>query len=254
MNLKFLLLTTLIFSFYSQANSEGNPKAFELLKIEESQYEYKIKEFLEQGINLNATNDEKANVLTVAANDDKFNLVSILLDYRVDPNLVGCRNRPALVIAVGDKNTSMVEKLVSKGANIDDRSCMNNDFPIVKAIYNNDYFMVKYLIKEGADLNQKDFDGMTVFMYLCSYSQGSDLIKLAIEENNVNFNYQEEYSGETALMWAVEKGLIENVKVLLSYKANLYARNDEGRTVFEIAQKKKFKKIYRLLKLAQRQL
>ena len=65
-------------------------------------------------------------------------------------------------------------------------------------------------------------------MFAARYSQSNEIIKLLLNRNaDVN---AKTHWGETALMFAVDKGHIENVKLLLNLNANVNVKTLQGKT------------------------
>ena len=65
-----------------------------------------------------------------------------------------------LMKAIEARDMSMVERLVSHGANVDQEHL--GSYPVFQAFYSMQADIMKYLVENGADLNLKDFQGFTI--------------------------------------------------------------------------------------------
>jgi ankyrin repeat protein len=91
---------------------------------------------------------------------------------------------------------------------------------------------IKYLIENGADVNQKDDFGWTPLL-LATAKARSDIVKVLID-SDVDLN-QRSSEGYTALMLAVIGADREIIKMLLDANCALDVQDNEGRTALMIA-------------------
>jgi hypothetical protein len=97
---------------------------------------------------------------------------------------------------------------------------------LLEASEKGDVEKVKKLLKEGADLNAKNWFGWTP-LHLAAYNGHIEVVKLLIEKGaNVNARN----NGDTPLHLAAENGHIEVVKLLIEKGANVNAKGSSGWT------------------------
>ncbi|MFN7097669.1 MAG: ankyrin repeat domain-containing protein, partial [Gammaproteobacteria bacterium] len=85
-----------------------------------------------------------------------------------------------------------------------------------------------YLLKEGANINEKDNDGGTALHYAASEGHVNSLKHLLDKGANIN---QKTKEGLTVLHLVALKGHVENLKYLLDKGANINEKANNGRTV-----------------------
>ncbi|GAB6423496.1 ankyrin repeat domain-containing protein [Bacillus luti] len=130
-----------------------------------------------------------------------------------------------LSATLGDTETAM--KLIQDGANINVEGD-NGETPILAATYQNHVETVKALIAGGANIEVKDEKKSNPFLY-ASREGYTDIVKLLIAAG-VNTK-ETTRSGGTALISASERGHVEVVKELLEHTdIDVNYKNDRGGT------------------------
>ncbi|MGE7858678.1 MULTISPECIES: ankyrin repeat domain-containing protein [Bacillus] len=130
-----------------------------------------------------------------------------------------------LSATLGDTETAM--KLIQDGANINIEGD-NGETPILAATYQNHVETVKALIDAGANIEVKDEKKSNPFLY-ASREGYTDIVKLLIAAG-VNTK-ETTRSGGTALISASERGHVEVVKELLEHTdIDVNYKNDRGGT------------------------
>jgi len=102
-------------------------------------------------------------------------------------------------------------------------------FPLHEA---NNLRDVKRLIEAGADVNAKDYDGMTPLN--SAASRGFFTFFPALRDAGADVNTKDN-AGMTPLHWAAYLGHIEVVQILLSLGADINAKTNSGSTPLHIA-------------------
>ena len=130
-----------------------------------------------------------------------------------------------LSATLGDTETAM--KLIKDGANINVVGDQG-ETPIMAATYHNHVDTVKALIDAGADIELQDKKQNNPFLY-ASKEGYIDIVKLTIDAGT---NIKEtNHSGNTALIAAAERGHVEVVKELLNRtQIDVNYKNDHGGT------------------------
>lgn len=128
-----------------------------------------------------------------------------------------------LTIAAEKGNMEIIKMIVEDGkAVINDPSSYGVTPLIAAAAAGNDK-VVEYLIAQGADVTAKDDLGKTALIYAIGFDNPkliSSLIKLDNKAVNLPDN-----SGNTPLIYAAQKGLVNNIKLLLANGAKVDYRN-----------------------------
>ncbi|KAL8832406.1 MAG: hypothetical protein Q9191_000278 [Dirinaria sp. TL-2023a] len=132
--------------------------------IDEQQRIEEVKLLLGRGAAF-ATDNHGWTNLHSAAQDDRPQIVALLLDHGIDINVQTRRGSTALQIAVSHKSLNTLVLLLSREAdvNISDEDGIS---PLHKAIGSGTDEVVEYLIRSRADLNAMDCYGMTCLDWL----------------------------------------------------------------------------------------
>lgn len=187
-------------------------------------------------ININDCIFEKACYL------GHINIVKLLSGNDVDINGNDGQGGP-LSSACSYARTEVVEYLVSKGVNVNAFERYEENGPIcnsalMNATYKGLFDVVKLLVKNGADLNQKMETSEQLTPLCLAARRGSKNILKYLIEMGADINYQNK-NGKTPLMIAVEKNLLNNIKIILDYEPDMTLKDNDGQTVLDIAKNKK---------------
>ena len=177
-----------------------------------------LKLLLDAGANVNAMDNLHETALYKAAENGDIDAVRLLLDYGADVNLG--RETP-LIAALSDDSKNMhaiVQLLIDNGADVHRFRGIALHSPIMLAAVNHPQCL-QLLIDAGADIN-----------YVC---RGTT-----------------DYYQYTALLWAVEEGITESVKILLANGADIHAKNKRGKTALDLAMNGQHTEIIQLLQAA----
>ena len=139
-----------------------------------------------------------------------------------------------LITAVSAGKTELVRRLVEEGVNINDKDGKGGT-PLMYAAFNyqKDASILKLLLMHGADVNARDPGGATALM-LAMGPGGSRAGIEALLEHNADVNIAT-LDGETPLMWASTWYGVEVIKLLIEKGAKVNARSYDGTTVLHIA-------------------
>ena len=78
---------------------------------------------------------------------------------------------------------------------------------------------VRYLLKQGADVNAESSSGKTPLLYACIGGNEADVVTLLLESTNANVDVHIE-ERQTPLMETVKTGHVGVAKILLDWRAN----------------------------------
>lgn len=233
-----------------------------------------LKLIMANGYPLSEKNRGKA--MEAACRSRKINVVEYLLDMGANPDLeclqsIEFRDSEGLDIAkllvkrgakVNGKNSDgsplkfidskeISEYLIEKGANVNEISTSKSDNKgesiLMSIMANGDLDKIKLLVENGADLEYQNENANKDTAIIWAAEQPSWHILEYVIQNGADMNYQNEKC-ETALMRAVSRGYLSNVKILIKYKADVSLKDKEGRTALDIAEAKNYKEITSYLK------
>ncbi|UII56151.1 M48 family metallopeptidase [Cytobacillus spongiae] len=104
---------------------------------------------------------------------------------------------------------------------------------VIQAYLDEDYELFEQLIDEGADLEEKDFEGSTALQYAVIWGD-VETVELLLQ-NGADVNTQDSW-GSTPLMNAVYNGYgVEMVNILLENGADKTIADSEGYTAYDYA-------------------
>lgn len=113
--------------------------------------------------------------------------------------------------------------------------------PLMYAVQSNNKFLIQYLLKHGANINQAGFNGKTPLMY----ADNAETITFLAKQTGLNIN-QQDSNGNTALLRAIQNyfpDIVENreqdiavIQTLLDSGANPLIASNNGDTPLKAAQ------------------
>ena len=155
-------------------------------------------------------------LLYQSAENNFINGVKIALERGVDINAMDSDNfyRTALIKSSIKGHKEIVELLIKKGADINDRYRGSTSL-IISSLYGHKD-IVELLIQNGADVNSKDKYGDTALMSASRHGY-KDIVEILLK-NGADVNIKNDYKN-TALMVASQNGHKEIVELLKKYGA-----------------------------------
>lgn len=179
--------------------------------------------------------------------------IKFLLDHGANENGKNGEGRP-LITAVEFGNIDSVEYLLKKGANLNasaivrssNKTELKGESALMGAIMSGDLDIIKLLVENGANFEYQNEISNKDTAIIWAAGRGSRHIMEYLIQKGVKINYQND-KGQTALMRATLNGQLDNVKILMKYKADVSLKDKEGHTVLDIAKPGKYKDIVTFL-------
>lgn len=158
------------------------------------------------------------------------------------PNPVG--GEPALVLAVREKSRRVVDVLLAhKGTDLEVRA-PNGNTALMMAAWQDDFTTVQKLIQHGARVNQ---DGWTALHYAAASGAAAVAQQLLAHGARIDARAPAVAGSYTPLMLAARERKAALVRLLLASGADPAARDGEGLTAAQIAERAGHTEIVKLL-------
>ncbi|KAL4663189.1 hypothetical protein H8959_000060, partial [Pygathrix nigripes] len=138
---------------------------------------------------------------------------AILLKNRADPNITDFYGRTAVHYAVYNEETSMIEKLLFYGTDIEE--CSKDEYqPLLLAVSRAKVNMVDFLIKNNANVNAVDFLNRSLIL---AVTLGEKDIVILLLQHNIDV-FSCDAHGKTAEDYAIETQNKNIFKIISEYK------------------------------------
>ena len=111
-------------------------------------------------LDVNRSLKDGANAIIIAAQEDKYQLVKLLLLNGADANSKIPNGWSVLMLAIRTGNYDTCKLLIDKGANINEKSPEGMS-PLTLAAFCDNFEIVKLLVQKGANVNAATEDGKT---------------------------------------------------------------------------------------------
>ena len=179
-----------------------------------------------------------------AVENNDIERVIILLEEGADPDIQNKYGETALIISSSNGYIENVKLFISSNEN-DVNFIINNINPFTHATNSNNFEVIKYLLNE-AEINIDVVDGFGNTALIIACEKGLLEIANYLINNGANVNHQNE-QGATPVMKAAEGNNFFVVKLLLEKNIDLTISDFSGRTVREISENNRDKRILKLL-------
>lgn len=162
-------------------------------------------------------------------------MLKLLLQHGLDVGTLRSENLLHQFITFVDKNDQsaleIAETLVMSGVSLDELD--NYGFsPLHRATFKENLEVVKFLIKNGADVDKKSKNSKTFSLHLAALLDNQDLLELLVSSGaDINAKTAD---GSTALHRACNRCSDNLINFLITKGANISAEDDYGRTPFSL--------------------
>ncbi|XP_076285931.1 transient receptor potential cation channel subfamily A member 1-like [Lasioglossum baleicum] len=187
---------------------------------------------------------EDPEVVCTAVMCGNLELVEDLLKNGTDVNMLNGNiyyRNSLLHRAVNEKQVQMAKLLINYGANVNVKDT-REETPIVNAIQNRDTKMIELLLTNGADIKE-DPKVVCTAVRCRNLELVEDLLKNGADINALD----NMYFGNSFLHMAVKTKQVQMVKLLINYGANVNVKDSQGETPIVNAIQNRDKKMIELL-------
>jgi len=187
-----------------------------------------IKYLIDCGCDTSSTDYNNDNALTVCIRRNRIDILDLILESRIDLNMVDKTGTTPLMIASILGNETILELLKNNGARLCVKDRDGNSV-LHHAVKTNHYSIVKKLVNWGADINIRNKCGETPLCFAINH----DIIRLLLK-NGANPNHYDR-NKNTLLHKMVKYSSIRCIKLLIDYHANPLICNKAYMNVIDYA-------------------
>jgi ankyrin repeat protein len=186
----------------------------------------KVKAFIKEGVELNGPKNEDSP-LHVAVFNRNLTIVKLLIKAGADVNQVDVMKNSPLHQAVGMfGKLSIVKALVEGGAKLNQRGMFGRT-PIMEASANGKLKIVKYLISRGANIQAKTCRGKENALMEASEGGHLRVVKLLLKQSMQLLNHLDSHN-RSALMKAARSGHLKTFRYLMSKSPRINFTDSSG--------------------------
>ncbi len=133
-------------------------------------------------------------------------------------------------------NTTILQLLLEKGADINFQDKRNGNTALHEACSSNRFRSVQYLVEKGADLNRKGLIGLTPLALAIRDDRLNEKIVYYLIEKGADLNLKDNDIGNTPVMEAAREGYLDLLRYMVEEKGgDLTVENDRGETALDKA-------------------
>ncbi len=185
--------------------------------------------------------------IMISAEKGNYGLTKLLIDNKAKVNQRSSTGANALTLAVSENHDDVARLLADNGSKLNYPTAAFRDPPLIMAIINKNYDLVRYLIVKGADVNCFGRNWITPLIYLSSRGE-FDLVKLLFEYGYTNIDQRKINGSGTALYYSVQNGHNDIAVYLVAKGADINRpHEDTGITPLMLAAKNSNLEIVTLL-------
>jgi ankyrin repeat protein len=185
--------------------------------------------------NYNIRYEDGATPLHYAALDGNIALVALLLNKNADLNVKNASGTTPLHEAARTGHIAVMKKLIVKGANINIQDAKGNSVLHIAIPQEVQREVMALLLSSGATPNLRDEHGDSPLHIAITLNRSVDVVRTLLESGaDVSIHNM---SGKTPLYLAVEENRIAYIPLLIKYKSDIFAADNDGITPFELALK-----------------
>lgn len=170
-------------------------------------------------------------------------LTSMINILNPDDNAAG--ENSYVHVAIKRSRPEILQKLIEAG--YDSRSLDAAGVPAAHYLLNSPFMLSSTSAWKSMDINQKDSKDLGMLHKTVFKNGGSDILNLLVQHPDVDINIKGLY-GWTPLHYATRENNVTMVAALIKSGADISAKDEWGRTPWDIAKERKFKNLKVYLK------
>uniref|UniRef100_A0A8C8RTY9 Ankyrin repeat and death domain containing 1B n=1 Tax=Pelusios castaneus TaxID=367368 RepID=A0A8C8RTY9_9SAUR len=170
-----------------------------------------------------------------AAKMNNLETMEKLLTKNVNINAVNILRRTALHFAVAGNHISTVDFLLHHKARVDIAD-KHGLMAIHLAAWSGNLDIMRMLVKAGADQKAKNQEGMNV-LHFAALNNNVEIVNYLLQELQLKDLNKPDEKGKRAFLLAAEKGHVEMINTLTSFKLFTSEKDKEGNTALHLAAK-----------------
>ena len=191
------------------------------------------KKLIEHGANIEGEDVFGSTPLIKAIERNDEKMFDFLVSNGADVNGENIFEQSALLLAVKYRRFELAKKLVIKGANVNKVSKNNGTTPLFECVVEDNAELLEFFLDEGkGNPNARKFDGYTALMQACR-NNNFRMVRMLVKRGAKLDEKNDE--GVTALMLACNGGDYNIVEYLIDSGADYTIKNIRGHDVFEYA-------------------
>jgi ankyrin repeat protein len=193
-----------------------------------------VEYLVSKGVKIDEKNGQLEHTAMIkACEDGSLDIVKVLVDAGANINLKSKGEFSPLLYAVENKRKPIVEYLVSKGVNIDEKNGHLGNTALIKACEFGSLDIAKVLVDAGANINLKSKAGFTPLFYAVQKNH-KPVVEYLISKG-VNVDEKNGQEGSSALYQASYDGLLEIVTMLVDAGADVHLKPTHGYSILYAA-------------------
>ena len=190
-----------------------------------------VMEIIHHGADIDAVNDIGETPLLIACSTGQTESVKLLLKLKADPSIANIDGYTSLHSAV-NCSTETLKEIIDHGADVNSVSKRGRTALLLGCL-NGHMDSVKYLLGAGADPTIADEEGFScLYAAIAGHCDPDTLLALIDHGAHIDAKTKD---GETALLYACEKGQSESVTSLLDAGADVNFAKPDGNTSLHFA-------------------
>ena len=196
-----------------------------------------VKFLIDNGGNVNYKDIYGNTAIHKASSNGRLKIVRLLINRGANINTKTNGGYTALMTATINDHKEIVSLLIENNAYINEKNHYGDTALYFACCYGHNE-IVQLLLRKGANPNVKtNNDKKTPLHYACQRYRSKTIIVSLLLKNGANVNDKDCYGNTPLLIANKKRGHKEIIQTLLSYKANIFETNNTGEAAIEYIKK-----------------